>query len=313
MRPLLIALLGVVACTPAPAPAPRSPEVAALQARVAALEAAAAQPHAGSAAPDLAELAQRIDDLETLARETRLLQQDIEQLVGRLAERAASSASPLAATQRVDLLDPQRRYRIVIAGSPVLGAPVAPVTIVAAIQVPERFTHQLWPILTAVRAKYGDDVRVVVEGFLVNPQALATTSAACAVAHQGADALGKLEDALWTARELAQTDASKPWPDADDARAAAGAAGADLKAYDAEITACGKSVDREQRSLAAVGQSAAPTLWINGRPIVGARTADQLAAIIDDELAKARADQKQGGSPRTYYERLMRSAAPTAR
>jgi protein-disulfide isomerase len=309
--------LGLAACTPAPAPAPRDPTVAALEARVAALEAAHAQqaPHAGApGTPDLTELAQRVDDLEVLARETRALQQDMQLLVMRVAERAASSPPPVAASPRSELLDPQRRYRIAIAGSPSFGAPAAPVTIVAAVQVPERFTHELWPVLHELRAKYGDQVRVVFEGFVVNPQAQATTIAACAAARQGSDALDKLEDALWDARELAQTDASKPWPDLEDARAAAGGKGLDLKAFDADVAgACAKGVDREQRALAAVGQNAAPVLWINGRPMVGAQSPDRLAAMIDDELAKAKADHDKGGAARTYYDRLMKTAQITAR
>jgi protein-disulfide isomerase len=233
--------LALAACTPAPAPPPRDPHVAQLEARVATLEAAQTRPKAAPGAPDVTQLAQRMDDLETLAREQHQLQQDIQSLIGRLTERAAASPAPLAATLRVDALDPQRRYRIALGDSPAFGAPTAAVTIVAAIQVPERFTHEVWPVLRALRAKYGDDLRVVVQGFIANPPALATTIAACAAARQSAEALDKLEDALWTLRELAQTDASKPWPEADDARTAAGGAGIDLKAYDAALPACAKA------------------------------------------------------------------------
>ena len=315
MKPLLAMVLLLAACPHPdahPAAPRRSPETIVLEARVAALE---ARPHAvAGAAPDLVDLARRLDDLELLARETRALQQDLQVLVGRVAERAAASAAPLAATPRSDVLDPQRRYRIAISGSPGFGPPAAPVTIVAAVQLPERFTHQLWPALRAARAKYGDDVRGVIEGFVVNTPALATTVAACAAAHQGAEALDKLEDALWTARELAQTDASRPWPDADDAHAAASGAGLDLPAFDADVRGpCAKGVDREQRALAAVGQTASPTLWINGRPLVGAQSAEHLAAIVDDELGKAAADRARGGAPKTYYDRLMKTAAPSAR
>ena len=308
----VLLLTASAACT-SPAPPPRTPETAALEARIAALE---ARPHASApgAVPDLVDLTQRLDDLELLARETRTLQQDLQVLVGRVADRAASSAAPLAATPRTDALEPERRYRITIAGSPAFGPPAAPVTIVAAIQLPERFTHQLFPVLRATRAKYGADVRVVIEGFVANPPALATTIAACAAARQGPEALDKVEDALWTARELAQTDASKPWPDAEDAHAAAAGAGLDLKAFDADVAgSCAKSVDREQRALAAVGQTAAPTLWVNGRPLVGAQTPEHLAAVVDDELGKAAADRAKGGAPQTYYDRLMKTAAPTAR
>jgi hypothetical protein len=83
----------------------------------------------------------------------------------------------------------------------------------------------------------------------------------------------------------------------------------DLKQYDRDLVTCQAGLVRDKKLLETLGQRGVPGFWINGRYLSGAQPIENFRTLIDDELAKARVDQAQGGNLSDYYERLMKAAA----
>ncbi len=83
----------------------------------------------------------------------------------------------------------------------------------------------------------------------------------------------------------------------------------DLKQYDRDLVTCQAGLVRDKKRLETLGQRGVPGFWINGRYLEGARPIENFRTLIDEELAKARADQAQGGKLGDYYERVMKTAA----
>src|SRR5262249_3000365 len=83
--------------------------------------------------------------------------------------------------------------------------------------------------------------------------------------------------------------------------------GLDMTKYKVDIAsdACKKDLADDMKILSAVGVSATPSFFVNGRFIEGAKSADQFKAIIDEELKKADAAIQGGVKAEEYYGSLV--------
>ena len=76
----------------------------------------------------------------------------------------------------------------------------------------------------------------------------------------------------------------------------------DLAKFTADVAGpCRDEVARQHAELAAMGQGATPTFFVNGRYAVGASPV-KLTALIDEELALAQQRIAAGSAPASYYQ-----------
>ncbi len=167
---------------------------------------------------------------------------------------------------------------VVIEGSPALGPPEAPVTVV-------EFSDYLCPAcrrghatVNRIRAEYKDKVRWVFKDF---PLATHPGAGELALAARCAGAQGR----FWEFQDRLYAGAEKP--DLATARAHADALGLDRAQFDAclaDPAVIGK-LSRDIREAQEAGISATPTILINGRLRSGIPSFEEFSALIDAALA----------------------------
>ena len=304
MRPWWTTLTCVVALGCATAPEPRPADRRA--------DADASRPRV---APEVAPVATRAPDPRIDQLEARIadLEDHLRALQAQLDRVAQAPHPPPRLPRRGP--DPSTIYAVPLDDSPAIGPASAPVTMVASLQFPEPYTHKVYPVLQQLRGEYAKQLRIVVKTYVVHPRATASSIAGCAAAYQG-----QLE-----AFELAIYDAAQQPPptgapatgglreiDPVESREIARALRLDLRAYDRDLATCTAAATRDQAQLARLGQSGVPMFWINGRPLSGAQGIEAFRALIEEELAKAKADRARGGKAADYYDRIVKSGVTSA-
>jgi protein-disulfide isomerase len=173
-----------------------------------------------------------------------------------------------------------QRLEIATAGYPARGPATAPVTIVEFSDFECPFCGRLFPTLQAVEKIYLDRVRIVYRQFplrRIHPLAQKAAEASLCAAEQGH--FWEMHDSLFGDQEHLTVDDLK-------ARAVA------LKLDTATFNTCldsGKKVaaiDQDIAEGAKVGVSGTPTMFINGRMMVGAQPYAAIQAVIEDELQR---------------------------
>ena len=181
---------------------------------------------------------------------------------------------------------------------PVLGPATAPVTMVIFEDFQCPYCKQLQGTIKALRAQYGDKVRVV---FKHSPLPFHADAMNAAVAAEAARAQGKfwpMHDALF---------ASQADLGAQALSAAAKTAGLDAPQFDNAMTSRGAQprVQADIEQAAALGARGTPIIFVNGRKLVGAKAAPEISALIDAELPKAEALLKQGVAADALYDKQV--------
>jgi protein-disulfide isomerase len=177
--------------------------------------------------------------------------------------------------------DPAKAYAVPVAGDPSDGPATAKVTIVKAYDYLCPFCERARETDAQIRAKYGDDVRIVYKQYVVHPQAQLAHQAACAAHKQGKFAA--MDKLLWD-----KGYASHQFDDASVA-AMAKEAGLDAARFAADVKSddCAQWLQQERAELTTFGVGSTPAFFINGRYLVGAAPLPAFTQIIDEELAKA--------------------------
>ncbi len=214
----------------------------------------------------------------------------------------ASVASPrVEPSGTVDLDDPKLLWHVPVDSSPSRGSKQALVTIVEFAEYQCRRSKSAEKLLQHVAETYGDEVRVVWKESPLAVHRLAEPAswlARYALKEKGGSVFWQVHDRLFAEqdrlspelfRELAQGAGLDP----DGAMSAI-----DKKEFAEQVDADIDLADRlDVRST--------PTLFINGRRVNGLRPFAELKAIIDTELARARAKLAQGVAPEALYESLV--------
>lgn len=195
--------------------------------------------------------------------------------------------------------DPTMTYAVPIAGSPVRGGATALVTIVRAGEYACPFCAKVRTTLDQIAKHYGNDVRIVYKHFVVHPQtANGAAHAACAAHRQGK--FWEMDELLWD-----NTFAKREF-DAAKIEALAASLGLDMTTYRVDLVgACPKIVQAEMAEMTKVGVGATPAFFVNGRFLSGAQPFPAFQALIDEELAKAKAAVKQGTKRAAYYDQFV--------
>jgi protein-disulfide isomerase len=179
------------------------------------------------------------------------------------------------------LLDPQRTE--VAATGPAQGPENAPITIVEFSDFECPYCARINPTLEQVKAKYGDQVRLVFRQFPLSIHRSAQKAAEASLCAHDQGKFWELHDAMFqNQKELG----------VDQLKAKAAELGLEAAAFN-ECLDSGKHADAVQADFKAgaeAGVSGTPAMFINGRMISGAVPLERITDVIDDELRR-----KSGG------------------
>jgi protein-disulfide isomerase len=177
---------------------------------------------------------------------------------------------------------PQGRYMVDVGDSPVRGPADAPVTLVTFSDFQCPYCVRLERTLERLRARYGDKLRIVwkdAPNLEFHKEALLAHQAAHAAGEQGR--FWEMHDAIFRRPYLLNRPAFERY---------ARELGLDMERFRAVLDE-GKyeKVIREgfEYGVSLVGQSGTPTIFVNGRPVLGAYPYGVFVQLIDEELARA--------------------------
>ena len=191
--------------------------------------------------------------------------------------------------------------RVPIDGLPVYGDERALVTIVAFVDYECPYSARADSRMATLRKEYGDRVRFVVASHPLPIHERARTAARAFLAAQE-QGKGEAMHAFLFAHPDARDD--------EGLRSAAETVGLDVAAFEAsrrgEKT---ESALRHAETLAGtVGADGTPIFFVNGRRLVGARPVEAFRALVDEELAKARALVESGTPAEKVYAKILASS-----
>lgn len=163
-------------------------------------------------------------------------------------------------------------------GFPARGPADAAVTLVEFSDFECPYCSQVVPTLERIHSSYGDRVRIVFRQFpldSIHPHARKAAEAALCAHEQ--ERFWAMHDALFEERETLTIERLK--------QIAAGL-GLDAETFDACLDSgrTAEAVETDVREGRRLGIKGTPVLFVNGRPLSGARSFEELAAIIDEEL-----------------------------
>jgi protein-disulfide isomerase len=220
------------------------------------------------------------------------LEKDIEPQLDKIAR---MQAAPPAPPPRPGTPDTSRVYAFPVGDSPAKGPEDAWVTIVEISEFQCPFCQRVSPTLKQVRDTYGDDVRIV---FKHNPLSFHQHAKPAAKAAECAREQGK----FWEMHDvLFENQRALEGPKLEEY---AGTIGVDVAQWKACVAST-KYEDRiatDQRLATQLGARGTPGFFINGRFLSGAQPFDSFKALIDEELAKAKASGVPKGD---YYEQVV--------
>ena len=214
-------------------------------------------------------------------------------------------------------LDPGATYRVGL-GLPghQLGRDDALVTIVVWGDFQCPYCAKLTASLRQVRAKYGDDVRVVYRHLAMRNHRRAAIAAEAAIAAADQGKFWAFHDRLFDARSDT-TGAGGPSGtlSRSELELHAQAVGLDLGRFRAALDErrYRDVVAAETATAEALGVDGTPTLFINGQPVIGSRDPATLEAIVAGHVARARGAVARGVARGDIYALVMSSALGTER
>ncbi|MFT3773628.1 MAG: thioredoxin domain-containing protein [Minicystis sp.] len=198
-------------------------------------------------------------------------------------------------------------YRVPIGSSAVRGSADALVTLVEFTDYQCPFCFRADDTVRALRDKYGADLRVVLKHEPLPFHKLAEPASELAFEARAQ----KGDDAYWAVHDLLM--AQRGQLDADDLRDIADEAGLDVDKAMSNVAMRKHAAQLTEDSDLAddVGAGGTPTFFINGRKLVGAQPMERFVALIDAELAAARAMVAGGVARDKVYDTIQQGAVMT--
>lgn len=214
----------------------------------------------------------------------------LDQLRGQIKEFLESQRQLQARAQLVEelkgknaaitvMLDPPRYTVATAAIDPVRGAANAPVTIVEFSDYQCPFCSRVNPTLAKVLATYGDKVKIVFKDFPLPNHAEAPKAAEAAHCAGEQGKYWEMHDKLFADQRALHVPQLKQ---------SALAIGLDAAKFD-QCLDSGKHAVLVTAGMAQgekLGVNSTPSLYINGRALIGAQPFEQFKAVIDEELAR---------------------------
>ena len=188
----------------------------------------------------------------------------------------------LRAKADVKVLLDEQRWSVDSAAAPADGPAGAPVVVVLFNDFQGPISQDAYAALKRLRAIYGDRLRAVWRELPAEHHADAARAAAAARCANRQGKYGVYRDRVFAAGAGALDDAAL--------RGYAKELGLDEKRFaaclDQNETADELRADAE--AAARAGAAGPPTFYVDGRRVAGAATVDELSALVDDELARAK-------------------------
>ena len=177
-------------------------------------------------------------------------------------------------------LEPPRTVIEVEADDPVFGPPSAAVEIIEFSDFQCPFCQRLTDTLEQLKSEYGSDIRLVFKDYPLPNHAQAFKAAEAGNCANQQGKFWELHDTMFSRQsELG----------VDDLKRHAGELGLDQAAFDACLDS-GRFAEQVNADLTAgqqYGVSSTPTVFINGRAVMGAAPFEMFSAIIREELDRA--------------------------
>jgi protein-disulfide isomerase len=212
----------------------------------------------------------------------------------------AAAAKPAAA--KPGQPDPKAVYKVPLKGNePQKGPDDALVTIVEISDFECPFCSRVGPTLKSVQDKYGKDVRIV---WMNNPLPFhknakgAANAALEAHAQKGDKAFWAMHDKMFANQKALTTDNLEAW---------AKELGLNMAKFKKALAddKYGKTIQEQQALASSLGARGTPAFFINGRNLRGAQPLPAFTAVIDEELAKAKALVAKGTAKAKVYEKII--------
>lgn len=178
--------------------------------------------------------------------------------------------------------DPSLHYAVPVDGRPSTGPDDALVTIIEFADYECPYCGKVQPTLDAIKQRYGNDVRIV---FRQQPLPMHSNAKSAALAALAAGRQGK----YWDMHALLFTAAAaRQLGNYDDL---AKQLGLDLTKFRADMadSALADEIAEDQKVAVQFGAGGTPAFFINGRFLSGAQPLTAFEALIDEELAAAKA------------------------
>ncbi|MCA1585662.1 MAG: thioredoxin domain-containing protein [Acidobacteria bacterium] len=176
-------------------------------------------------------------------------------------------------------LDPPRKELTVAAHDPARGAASAPITIIEFSDFQCPFCGRVTPTLDKLRAAYPEKIRFVFKDFPLPNHAEAPKASEAAHCANDQGKYWEMHDRLFANQQALAVPALKQH---------AAALGLDAATFDRCLDS-NKYADIVQADLEEgqkLGIQSTPTLYINGRPVVGAQPYEYFVTVIEEELAR---------------------------
>lgn len=234
--------------------------------------------------------------LDTLAADLGRIEDSVSAV-----KNARAEPTPLVRPGRPD---PAARYRVEIGKSHERGRSDALVTLVMWTDYQCPFCKRVQPTIEKVRQHYGNDIRIVMKH---NPLPMHNRAMPASMAAEAAGKQGK----FWKMHEKLYQD-HRALSDETIERYAR-ELGLNMKTFkrDLQDTALEDRIKQEQLQGSTLGARGTPAFFINGRFLSGAQPLTAFEALIDEELAHAKALVKKGTKKRNVYKTLMKGAKTT--
>jgi protein-disulfide isomerase len=178
-------------------------------------------------------------------------------------------------------IDPNRRYQVATKGAPVRGDPEAKVAVVEFSDFQCPFCKDSVQTLAQIREAYGDRVRIVFKHLPlpIHPKAPAAHAAAEAAHQQGK---------FWEMHDKIFANQAEMSP--EKYREYAQELGLDMKRYDHDVAdaATKQRIDADVAEAVKLGLDGTPAFFVNGRYRRGAVKFEEIKALLDEDLGKAK-------------------------
>ncbi|MFA9412299.1 MAG: DsbA family protein, partial [Deltaproteobacteria bacterium] len=225
-----------------------------------------------------------------------------EQLYATLTKDGLTKAAAPKAKPKAGQPDPKAVYKVPLKGNePQKGPDDALVTIVEISDFECPFCGRVEPTLKSVEDKYGKDVRVV---WMNNPLPFhknakpAANAALEAHAQKGDKGFWAMHEKMFANQKALTTENLEKW---------AKELGLNMSKFKKALAddKYGKTIQEQQALASSLGARGTPAFFINGRNLRGAQPLPAFTAVIDEELAKAKALVAKGTARSEVYAKTI--------
>jgi protein-disulfide isomerase len=215
-----------------------------------------------------------LDQLRDAIREFLKGQRQLQARAQLVDDLKKKSATPI----RV-MLDPPRRDVAIAAHDPVRGPASAPITIIEFSDYQCPFCGRVTPTLDKLRAAYPDRIRFVFKDFPLPTHPLAPKASEAAHCASEQNKYWEMHDRIFANQQALEVPSLKKH---------AADLGLDLAKFN-QCLDSGKHAENVQADLEdgqKLGVQSTPTMYINGRPVIGAQPYEYFVSVIEEELAR---------------------------